>query len=322
MAQQNENVCRFNKFGFCKFRSTCRKQHYLEICSKTGCEIDKCYLRHPKVCRYYRDIGYCKFGEWCLFKHKNKVSMEVNEIEKRIDSKIEVYERNLKTLKDCLAEKDAIILQLEEKMKSFETKMDEMSKLHEKQIEELNEKIEKCEILNPNKLLDEKIKDIEEIQTNLIEESTSYKCNKCDFNTYFKRGLNIHKKRMHKVYPCTDCEEIFETVRDFKVHSYTHSYTSTEKNKNKCKNCNFESKCLNTIEVHVGWCRQNNFECGLCGVSFCEKEDLEIHLRTCEMYECESYPCWLRCKNLSDMKKHIEEKHDISTVTIRAGGWG
>ena len=94
--------------------------------------------------------------------------MEVNEIEKKIDSKIEVYQRNLKTLKDGLAEKDAIILQLEEKLRSFETKIDEMSKLHEKQIKELNEKIEKCEILNPNKLLDEKIKDIEEIQTDRV----------------------------------------------------------------------------------------------------------------------------------------------------------
>ena len=65
--------------------------------------------------------------------------MEVNEIEKKIDSKIEVYQRNLKTLKDGLAEKDAIILQLEEKLRSFETKIDEMSKLQEKQIKELNE---------------------------------------------------------------------------------------------------------------------------------------------------------------------------------------
>ena len=27
MALQNENVCKFHKHGFCKFRSTCRKQH-------------------------------------------------------------------------------------------------------------------------------------------------------------------------------------------------------------------------------------------------------------------------------------------------------
>ena len=69
----------------------------------------------------------------------------------------------------------------------------------------------------------------------------------------------------------------------------------------------------NTIEVHVGWCRQSNFECGLCGNNFEQKEDLETHLRTCEMYQCGRYSCWLRVKSLSDMKKHIEEKHTTST---------
>ena len=32
---------------------------------------------------------------------------------------------------------------------------------------------------------------------------------------------------MHKVYPCADCEDIFDTERDAKVHSYTHYYTET-----------------------------------------------------------------------------------------------
>ena len=109
MAQQNENVCKFNKFGFCKFRSTCRKQHTKEICSKIGCEIERCYLRHPKVCRYYRDIGHCKFGEWCLFKHESRVTKEINDLMKKLDSNLEKYESNLKILKDCLAEKDAVI---------------------------------------------------------------------------------------------------------------------------------------------------------------------------------------------------------------------
>ena len=49
---------------------------------------------------------------------------------------------------------------------------------------------------------------------------------------------------------------------------------------------------------------------------FSDKEDLEIHLRTCEMYECDSYTCWVRGKNLSDMKKHIEEKHESSTLGL------
>ena len=81
----------------------------------------------------------------------------------------------------------------------------------------------------------------------------------------------------------------------------------------KCKNCEFETNSLNTIEVHVGWCRTKDFECGLCGIGFSDKDDLEIHLRTCEMYECDSYTCWARGKNLSDMKKHIAEKHENLT---------
>ena len=34
------------------------------------------------------------------------------------------------------------------------------------------------------------------------------------------------------------------------------------------------------------------------------------------MYECDSYTCWARGKNLSDMKKHIEEKHESSTLGL------
>ena len=159
----------------------------------------------------------------------------------------------------------------------------------------------------------DRVKGLEEVQINLVEEAEKYRCNKCDFKTYYKRGLNIHKRKMHKVYPCADCEDIFDDIRDAKVHSYTHYYTKTDDDKNKCNNCDFQDNCLNTIEVHVGWCRQSNFECGLCGNNFKGIEDLETHLKSCEMYECGSYICWLRVKSLSDMKKHIEEKHTTST---------
>ena len=161
-----------------------------------------------------------------------------------------------------MTEKDTVIAKLEEKINTFEKKIDEISILHLKKIEELEETIEKCKTSKTSEKLDNKIKDIEEIQTNLIEESGNYKCNECDFETYYKRGLKIHKKKMHKVYSCADCEEIFDTVRDFKGHSYTHFYSSIDKKKVKCNNCEFESKCLNTIEVHVGWCRPKDFECG------------------------------------------------------------
>ena len=88
-------------------------------------------------------------------------------------------------------------------------------------------------------------------------------------DSFFSRELRMNK--------------IKYSIDDFKVHTYTHSYTITDR-KVKCKNCNFESTALNSMEVHVGWCREKDFECGLCDGGFSEKEDLEIHLKTCEMY--------------------------------------
>ena len=214
-------------------------------------------------------------------------------------------------LKNCLAEKDLKIAKLEEKILCFELKLNDIANFQEK-FEELNVRVEKLENSKTNNILNDKIKDIKKIQTNLISESGKYKCNKCDFTTYYKRGLNIHKKKMHKVYSCTYCEEIFETVKDFKVHTYNHSYTSTEKEV-KFKNCNFDSESLKSMEVHFGWCMEIDFDCGLCGGGFSEKEDLEIHLRTCKMYECDSNSCLQRNRILSEMKNHIDTNHDTYT---------
>ena len=69
MAEQN--VCGFFKFGYCKFRNKCRKMHVSEKCERKTCDIKSCNLRHPKICRYFRDRKFCKFGEWCCFDHKN-----------------------------------------------------------------------------------------------------------------------------------------------------------------------------------------------------------------------------------------------------------
>ena len=75
-------------------------------------------------------------------------------------------------------------------------------------------------------------------------------------------------------------DELFDDLKDCKVHSYTHSFTITGKNIHQCNNCDFETKNLNSIEVHVGRCRELNFECALCGNGFESKVDLETHLRT------------------------------------------
>ena len=64
----------------------------MEICSKKSCEIRLCSLRHPKSCRYYREIGYCKFGEWCLFRHEDFNRKEMVEAVEKMDAKIKGFE--------------------------------------------------------------------------------------------------------------------------------------------------------------------------------------------------------------------------------------
>ena len=138
----------------------------------------------------------------------------MEEVFKVYDSRIETFENNLDKLKNDLYEKDTLIVTLEEKLKYIEEKL----KLYEDEIKELSEKIKICEN-------NDKVKGLEEVQINLVEEAEKYRCNKCDFKTYYKRGLNIHKRKMNKVYSCADCKNIFDTIKDAKVHSYTHYYT-------------------------------------------------------------------------------------------------
>jgi hypothetical protein len=63
----------------------------------------------------------------------------------------------------------------------------------------------------------------------------------------------------------------------------THSYKSALF---KCEECEFFGTNHLTMEVHLGKEHSANFECGLCEVEAKDLENLEMHLFTCEIYEC------------------------------------
>ena len=48
-----ETVCIFSKYGNCKYRETCRKQHYDEVYKKESFEKINCAKRHPKTCNFF-----------------------------------------------------------------------------------------------------------------------------------------------------------------------------------------------------------------------------------------------------------------------------
>ena len=153
---------------------------------------------------------------------------------------------------------------------------DVVNKIHSQNdiIERLQTKLNDMEEENVEKStliekLAEKVKLLEEKQFNLVEDARGkYICNKCDFETYHKTGLKIHKKKKHESKSCDKCDEIFDTARDLKIHNYTHSYTSTgdywSESKQTCKNCGFDCITPESMEVHLGKCRSEDFECGLC----------------------------------------------------------
>ena len=296
--------------------------HNSQICDNTSCEIRNCNLRHPKICKFYRDYRRCKFGEWCYFLHKENVNIDRkiiddlnndlnekhNDIERQIrvvdekialmekqemesimklenifNAKIETLENTIKTLKSCLAEKDEYILSFEKRLDSLENRNIDVQK----------------------KADSEKIK---------IVGKDEIKCSVCDFTTSSKHGLKIHTQRMHTEQfskTCSLCDKTFKSKHKFRNHKFEHTKWVRKDNSYSCKECQFVGYNMYSHEVHMGKVHSINYDCGLCDIEFGNLEDLEIHLNTCEIYKCRD--CSHKETNVSDIKKHVKSKHEGST---------
>jgi len=77
------NICRRNKYGYCKHGDNCHFRHENIICIDNNCNIYSCEKRHPKICSWYQQYGRCKFTSFCKFKHENKEN--IDELIKRIE---------------------------------------------------------------------------------------------------------------------------------------------------------------------------------------------------------------------------------------------
>ena len=73
-------VCSYFKYGFCKYGSTCRRQHIVEKCENENCDKINCEKRQPHMCRYYQQYRRCRFGEFCAYEHFNVVDPVIQEL--------------------------------------------------------------------------------------------------------------------------------------------------------------------------------------------------------------------------------------------------
>ena len=83
------------------------------MCDYSSCEFSKCIQRHPKKCIWYNKYKRCKFDP-CKFSHED-------DLEKlRVDSQKALHK--IGEIEKILEEKDT----LEDKIKDFESKIDEL----------------------------------------------------------------------------------------------------------------------------------------------------------------------------------------------------
>ena len=316
------NVCLYFKFGYCKHKEHCRKQHIKELCEKTSCDISNCTLRHPKICKFHRDHGMCKFNP-CMFRH---VENDFDEMKKENDKLLKMItniDNKLKDLEMKIVESEALSSKLSIVEERLE-KLDETAKkVCEKDclIESLAKKVDAMEAIQHQK--DEIIKNLEErIQktevfiheksNNKNKSKDKVKCQECDFEAISQHGLKVHMKRKHTLtgteqYPriCEICEIQFESQSDMKYHMRSHGYKKTNF---QCLDCEFLGNSRRTMNVHIGKHHSENFECGLCESVFKSLDNLELHIFTCETFTCRK--CEFKAKTLGDIKSHILDTHE------------
>ena len=150
-----ENVCLFFKYGFCKYRETCRQVHYKEICDVVHCESLNCAKWHPKDCRYFSKFKRCKFGSFCLFSHEhtdvlNQTKDKDLEVKTNtLENHIEKLEAELKVVKDNLrdVEKKFQCLEIE-----FASSIETFKILFEKTLKSATDEVTNMILQKQNKM--------------------------------------------------------------------------------------------------------------------------------------------------------------------------
>ena len=191
------------------------------MCENQSCEISVCTLRHPKICRYFRDFGRCKFSEWCHFRHVENIQsfdnseistlkMRISDIEKIIQEKDEAIKHlsnQFETLKQELTKPqdqldldqlEMILTEHEKKHKDLEIKIDTLEKI----VGDVSKRLKhnNCETNEDESEIDRTHE--EETDTNLLETTfhnptLGFNCAQCDFVAKTERSLKTHMSRKH-----------------------------------------------------------------------------------------------------------------------------
>ena len=327
-----QNLCRFNKYGYCKFGDKCHFRHNNVICVTKKCSVFDCDKRHPVVCKYFMNFRRCKYPN-CAFKHEN-----VNEVNDS-DDKIKMIESKLNGMlsaeknKNIEKKLEAFENNYESKIEALENQLKQMNKAVEerdalvssfrKLFEEINIKLEKQH--EENKVLKEKLKSLDTTSNKL---EVKFQCNLCEFKGNTQQGLKVHMKRKHTKYTeenrpnkCDICNEKYVDIlgepwdnERIEKHNLSHSYKSSSNLNYKCDECEFWGPNTLTMEVHAKRVHCEKITCGLCDYEASDVENMDTHQFTCETFKCSE--CKEIFRSFTEIKQHINQEHKGKHVWV------
>ena len=245
-------LCLFNKFGYCKFGETCRKQHINKICDESSCEIYTCKQRHPKNCKYFKKYGRCKFSP-CAFKHE----VFMNHYE-RLDKDIKDLNDKIRALEEIIMIKEKTINEITANVFEIERKQSETSR--GTNMEAFDERVEAFE-----KKLIEKIDDKLEAFRNTLFEN-------------IQESIDVYSKYMHEA--CTSIDdmvvELNDDIGNLTIESEDSPLLKTFDNpfKFKCNICEFTAKSDRGLKTHKSRKHEN---CDWCEFICAEESEMKKH---------------------------------------------
>ena len=207
-----DEVCKYFKYGYCKYRDNCRRHHNKEICEDgLSCKASKvCPKRHPKLCIKLASEGFCRHGETCSYRHDTRSSTKIQNYVNLMKVKLENLEKVVQEMADQI-----VILQSEvssRKEAVLETNLMSFKNNNDNHTLETNDENKKDQ----------------------FPEYVQLNCDLCSYTCKKKATMAKHKNTKHieQMWTCKQCHKKFERSLDLQSHiAQEHDY-DTEKIQN------------------------------------------------------------------------------------------
>ena len=163
-------ICKYDIFGFCRYKDQCKYKHFTETCTKKECKNKKCEKRHPKKRRYDEK---CRRQITCRYKHPNYEMISNYNKQKLV---IDNLENELHIVNKCIYDLKVTLAQKDEEIETLKNHKITVNKIHEENQEEIksvNNEIK--QIMKQIKLKDSEIYRLNKEKSINIEENIKTK---------------------------------------------------------------------------------------------------------------------------------------------------